>query len=343
MKIKEYVTFIFILLINVIGYSQNTVTGKIIDVETQEPIDGASIYFDGTTIGTVSTNNGNFKLTYKQSTKALLVVSSMGYEAQQFQITAKETNLKVISLQPSIESLDEVMLETDPWSRKKKLNYFREWFLGVDYKNKRCKILNEDDIQLRFSPSKKEMTANTPQTLIIENKYLGYKIHYQLQDFVLRFNETSDYDGNKYYSPYSFYYIGTSFFKELKRKTKKKFKKRRAETYLGSITHFMRALANKQLKENDYKIFYESMQTQPYRYFTVKPLNKLTEITIQTSKLSILYNNILQSFIQVNDDKLSTTFYIDKLGNFYPNYNFSFGGDMGSQRASNLLPLDYGL
>ena len=43
----------------------------------------------------------------------------MGYEAQQFQISSKETNLETILLKPSIESLDEVFLETDPWSREK--------------------------------------------------------------------------------------------------------------------------------------------------------------------------------------------------------------------------------
>ena len=62
----------------------------------------------------------------------------MGYEAQQFQISTKETNLETILLKPSIESLDEVFLETDPWSREKKLRYFREWFLGSDYQEKKC-------------------------------------------------------------------------------------------------------------------------------------------------------------------------------------------------------------
>jgi len=324
--------------------AQYNITGKIIDAETQEPIYGASIYFDGTTIGTISNQQGNFKLTYEQNTKALLVVSSMGYEAQQFQISTKETHLKTILLKPSIESLDEVFLETDPWSREKKLRYFREWFLGSDYREKKCKILNEEVIQLRFSPTTQKLTAIISESLIIENKYLGYNINYQLKDFDLSFSKSKmlkNKNNQPVYLPQMFYYSGTSFFQELKGKTKKRFKKRRAETYLGSVTHFMRCLAKKELRENDYRIFHKRFETPPYKFFEVEQINKAAKITIKTPKISILYNNKQQSFIQIINDQISTTFYVDELGNFYPATGFSFGGDMGKQRVANLLPLDY--
>ena len=322
--------------------AQYSITGKIIDAATKEPIYGASIYFDGTTIGTISNQKGNFKLTYEQNTNASLVISTMGYDAQTFYISTKETDLNVVSLQPSIESLDEVFLETDPWSREKKMKYFREWFLGSDYLEKNCKILNEDAIQLRFSPSTKKLTVNITENLVIENSFLGYKINYQLQDFILQFQE-HEFQLKKYYKPYSFYYAGTSYFQELKEKVKKRFKKRRADIYLGSITHFMRCLSKKELKENDYRIFHESFETPPYKFLEVENSKRAKKITIKTSKISILYNNKQQSFIQLMNDRNSTEFYVDELGNFYPATEFSFGGDMGKQRVANLLPLNYGL
>lgn len=184
------------------------------------------------------------------------------------------------------------------------------------------------------------MTAEATKVLIIKNKYLNYKINYHLINFTLQFEELKGLD-KKYYQPYSFYYSGTSFFEELNEKTKKKFLKRRNNTFLGSITHFMRSLAHKELEENSFRIFNGHFETQPYRYLQIDKIEGMTRVTISQPKLTILYNNEEQSFIQLVEEKDSTNFYIDNLGNFYPSNLFFFGGQMGIKRVANLLPLNY--
>jgi len=330
------------------GFAQYSVTGKIVDATTKKPIPDASIYFDGTTIGTISNSKGTFELNYENATKAALTISSMAYETLRFQVSEKQADLGTIILNESTESLDAVMLETDPWTRKQKLNYFRNWFLGFDFKDKRCEVLNEDDLHLRFNPSTKKLTASASKPLIIENKYLGYKIIYQLEDFQLDFEEKTmvhSKDTMTHYKPYSFFYLGASYFQELKGKSKKKYEKRREEIYPGSATHLMRAIANKELKKKGYRIFYGKYETPHYQYINVESVGDIAEVQLLTPLLTVLYNNNpgTQSFIQIANNQLQTTFYIDQLGNFYPPNKFYFGGYLGFQRVSSMLPLDYGL
>ncbi|HRU63890.1 MAG TPA: carboxypeptidase-like regulatory domain-containing protein, partial [Paludibacteraceae bacterium] len=55
-----FLLFLFSLSIG-ITYAQTRVTGRVID-EVGEPVIGASIKVKGTTVGTISDNNGNFTL-----------------------------------------------------------------------------------------------------------------------------------------------------------------------------------------------------------------------------------------------------------------------------------------
>ncbi len=347
MRVKKHYVFIFLLLISLIGYTQNTITGKIIDAETKEPIYGASIYFDGTTIGTISNDSGKFQLTIKKESDVPLIISSLGYKSELIQLQ-KQLELGVIELEVDRESLEEVFLETDPWSREKKLNYFKEWLLGGDYTKKECKVLNEEDIKLRFSPSSQTLTAYSEKVLLIENKYLGYKINYQLMDFELKFNKRkiTQYNNDTLieFHPNSFYYAGSSFFQKINKDTKRKHLKRREKIFLGSLTHFMRSLSNKKLKENNFKIFQEGREIPPYRYFNIDSIsNNKNKIDFLTKKISVLYDNKYQSYIKLIDNLTSTSFYTDNLGNFYPNRYFYISGYMSTLRISSLLPLDYRL
>lgn len=44
------------------AFSQGTISGKIIDMETKLPLEGASVFAQNTTRGTVSDKEGNFSL-----------------------------------------------------------------------------------------------------------------------------------------------------------------------------------------------------------------------------------------------------------------------------------------
>ena len=58
---KNIILVISLLLFNII-FSQNTgtINGRIIDIKSQLPLEGATIILSGTTYGTVTNNEGYF-------------------------------------------------------------------------------------------------------------------------------------------------------------------------------------------------------------------------------------------------------------------------------------------
>lgn len=76
---KSFYTCLFLLLIS-ISYSQDIILkGKILD-ENKSPLPGANVYFEGTTIGTITDVNGYFELKLVSDINSILVISYIGYE-----------------------------------------------------------------------------------------------------------------------------------------------------------------------------------------------------------------------------------------------------------------------
>ena len=53
---------IFILSLTTIAFSQTKISGKVTDASTGDPIPGASVIIENTTIGTLTDFDGNFSL-----------------------------------------------------------------------------------------------------------------------------------------------------------------------------------------------------------------------------------------------------------------------------------------
>lgn len=115
----KYISVLFILLFYFDGFSQNSIkiTGQIIDQQTDETIPYASVYIEGTTIGTLSDMDGNFTvnvpLPYE---KKVLIASYMGYTTQKKKLNEK--NIKgtfIIKLKANSKELDEVVIRTKKW------------------------------------------------------------------------------------------------------------------------------------------------------------------------------------------------------------------------------------
>ena len=83
------------------------VTGTVTDASTGEPIAGANIVIDGTTIGVVSDVDGKFTLEINKS-DAVIVVSFLGYNSERI-VVGTQTTLDV-KLVTDIKSLEEVVV-----------------------------------------------------------------------------------------------------------------------------------------------------------------------------------------------------------------------------------------
>ena len=102
----------FLLLAGMGVYAQGKVTGKVIDGDTNEPLPGANVVLKGTNYGTATDFDGKFIIEAPAGNYVLLV-SYVGYEDKTLPVTiqnGKTTNVGLIKLKPSAESLGEVVI-----------------------------------------------------------------------------------------------------------------------------------------------------------------------------------------------------------------------------------------
>lgn len=331
---QRILLFVLLVCISSITYSQDQrFTGRVLTALDSVAVEAASIYFDGSTVGTITNTEGYFSITYPQSLTNPLVISALGFKPLYLDVNAFPNDAKpIFYLEESTEELGTVHLETDPWSRKRKMRAFKKEFLGSSQFARKCKILNDSILVLRYRPSDHTLTASTSSPLLITNKSLGYDIEYNLHDFSI----TYDTGASGIASPTATYYAGTSFFKPLKNRVRRRIRKNRNQAYLGSLLHFMRSLANKQLKENKFRIFHEGFEVPPYSFFELKRMTNHVLVKLTTNKISILYNREDQSIFKATDK-----FSIDSWGNHSPPDAILTGGTMGKQRIAELVPIDY--
>lgn len=329
--------FLWIILLFSCITTAQTLSGSVFDYKTKEPLYGVSVYFDGTTNGTATGTDGKFVISYKESTESALVISYLGYYTQTFDVRKLQNGVKIY-LKSKPETLGTVFIENDPWSRKKKMAIFRREFIGTTAGAENCKILNEDDIDVVFNPTTKKLTAYASKPIQIRNKYLGYTISYNMEEF----EATLSVFKNEYRDTNRVYIEGTSFYTELREKPRRRHIKAREKEFGQSILNFMRSLADKKLEENKFQVFHRGFIVPPYKYFDiVKEENKITKIDMKTRKLTIVYDRFYKSFMEIPYD--NKVFYINEFGNFSPPKKLSFGGVFGEKRIANTLPLDYSL
>ena len=225
--------FFFSLFLFLDATSQKILKGVVLDSEKGKPVASASIFLSNTSIGTRADEQGKFSLSIPNG-KFDLIISSVGYETYSETITASQLpEFKTITLKVKADLMETVIIEPfekDGWDKWGK--FFLENFIGTSAEAKECTIKNSDVIRFRNSKKTNTLSAFADEPLIIENKALGYIIHYQLETFTYNFK--SSY----------LIYTGYPFFEPMDGSAirKKKWEKRRREAYLGSMMHFMRSV-----------------------------------------------------------------------------------------------------
>lgn len=86
---------------------QQRVTGVVVDAATGEPIIGANVVIEGTTMGVVTDVDGRFSLEINKA-EAVLIISYLGYTTQRINYTGQATI--EVKMEEDIKSLDEVVV-----------------------------------------------------------------------------------------------------------------------------------------------------------------------------------------------------------------------------------------
>jgi hypothetical protein len=243
-------TFVALLLAVAVSGQEKyfTVTGKIIDEKTKQPMPNASVFCQNTTIGTTSNNEGSFFLRLNNGGYDL-VVSYTGYETKMMRVSTgnAENDQLVIELKEKDKSLTEVVIAgsaevADGWNKYGQ--FFLNNFIGTTPNAAQCAIENKGAIKFYFYKKRNKLKVKSAEDISIINNSLGYKIRYQLDSFV--------YD----YSTNISSYTGYPLFEELKGTPEQQstWKQNRFDAYTGSRLHFIRSWYDSTLKEEGFDI-----------------------------------------------------------------------------------------
>src|SRR6188768_217423 len=94
---KRILSTIFILfLFTPAVWAQNiTITGTITDADTKSPIAGANITVKGKLAGAITNSEGKFQLITNSSLPLKLIVSFIGYQKQEIEVTNDGQDLSI--------------------------------------------------------------------------------------------------------------------------------------------------------------------------------------------------------------------------------------------------------
>ncbi|MCT2561446.1 carboxypeptidase-like regulatory domain-containing protein [Chryseobacterium herbae] len=227
--------FLFLFILPLYFVSGQVIKGRVVS-DTGNLIPGVNIYIDGTKTGTVSKEDGTFSLNISSATLGNVVFQKDDFET--FTTAASEVinkNLKVVLTKTTaIEEIRLVPYTSEAY--RSHINYFLETFIGSDREH--VTIKNQKSLKFSYDKKNKFLKVKAPNTLIIENKNLGYEIQYNLINYSSDFNTRT------------VNYTGTSFFKETKGTDK--IKLNRMNAYDGSLLHFFRSIHDNKISEEKF-------------------------------------------------------------------------------------------
>jgi hypothetical protein len=355
---KQFLSIVASLLFSVALLSQDkyfTITGQVVDEKTKQPMAGASVFCQNTTVGTTSNNDGKFFMRLNNGGYDL-IVSFTGYETKMMRISDgnPDNDKMMIEMKEQEKNLNEVVVAgsaevADGWSKYG--DFFVANFLGTTPNANQCTIENKDAIKFYFYKKRNKLKVRAKEDIVIVNNALGYKIKYQLDSFVHDYNTSISS------------YTGYPLFEELTGADAQKatWKQNRFNSYVGSRLHFMRCLYDSAVREEGFEIELldstdnnkSSVLSDPYdsRYYTVDSGD--VQINIH-GRIRVKYKNqppdqkylIINKFPMNSRGQISALdivdgFVIEENGYFYEQAEVTNMGYWAWKKLAELLPYDY--
>jgi iron complex outermembrane receptor protein len=112
---KYYLAFMAVIFFGSV-YSQNQISGSVMDADNMDGLPGVNVIIDGTSIGTVTDFDGNFVINTNQDIPLTLVVSYVGYSAQRVDVTSAGQDINV-SLSAG-QNLEEIIVSASRRAQK---------------------------------------------------------------------------------------------------------------------------------------------------------------------------------------------------------------------------------
>ena len=258
MDIKKSNLLIFLILFLGMGKvnGQYSLSGKVVDAESFQPLQFATVFINNSTFGDITDQNGAFQIDIPSGTHEL-IISYLGYQTFSFPFNTStlRDSYEFRILPDPIELEETLVAEKRDKSWYNNLKIFQEYFLGTSINGIRCRILNPEILILDNETDKNVLKARSKGLLEIENPNLGYTVKYVLEGFELDFqNKVSRFAGYPYFIE-----------EKLQKRRLAKVEKERERAFQGSIIHFIRALFYDSLEEDGFVINKSEILPNPNR------------------------------------------------------------------------------
>jgi tetratricopeptide (TPR) repeat protein len=270
------------------------IAGKVVAAKTGSPLAGAKAYLGNTTFGTVTDANGSYILKNIPLGTYEIVVSGSGYEPQTRQITLKAVT--EYSLDFALQPLNMAGLRPEDISDKPEdwgehYQQFLDYFIGPDEPMaSHCRILNPEQLNLTYDPLSKTLIANSGRAnLLLENRWLGYKVEIRLQQFRYRgFGNGSQ--------------LFVTRFSELAPQNeleKKEWTQHRLLAYYGSVRHFLRSLTTATMEREGFVVKNADKTTRAHGQEVAEPMldqNMVTYDSLNQNWILTFHNKIVANY-----------------------------------------------
>lgn len=253
---KVLLVFLLIVYTSFPSSAQNSFSITGIVKDQKESLPGAGVYLSGYKVSTVADAEGKFKINNLRPGNYDLMVQMVGYLPYSKNVIISDKSVQVeLTLKESTTVLNEVVIRADP-NRAKYIKQFKEFFIGTTPNAAQCKILNPQVLNIDYDVTKSTLTIKTSEFLIVENRALGYRLKYMLDNF--EYNSRTRI----------IYFSGHPFFEELKASGAKlkKYIDKRETAYYGSSQHFFRSLYAGKVNEQGFILNRMIKIPNPNRY-----------------------------------------------------------------------------
>ena len=354
---RPFLLSILSLLFSITVFSQAktfSVDGKVVDSAGQ-PLAGASVFCQNTTIGTLSKADGSFHLRLANGGYDL-IVSYTGFGTESIRIGKdhKETDTLTVTLKAQDKSLEQAVVTgsaevVDGWDKYGQ--FFLDNFIGTTPNAAQCTLENKDALKFYFYKKRNKLRIKATADLMISNNALGYKIRYQLDSFVYEYTSNTGT------------YTGYPLFEEMQgtQDQQDAWKQNRLYSYAGSRLHFIRSWYDSTLDDEGFVLEMPDSNdnnkmkriTNPYNQKFYSVDSGEVEVGIQ-GRVRVSYKNQLpdKKYLQEHKFPLNTAvqisaidivsgFVIEENGYFYEQSDVTNMGYWAWKKVAELLPLDY--
>lgn len=331
--------------------------GTVQDAETQAPLPNAHVFIAGSTIGTATDIRGRFRLRGIPLGAHRLYISMLGYEPAAIDtlVLAPTTDTLTVRLESTVLPIDEVTVTAErdeKWLER--LEKFERLFIGNSERAEACSLLNPEVLSFetkwwgRFS-------AEAYAPLEIENRALGYRIRYHLEEFRAS-GGTVRWDGEPFFEPLT----------PRDSAEAAQWAARREEAYAGSMRHFLRALLADRLQEEGFTTYRQPNEafrpsSSRSRVRASRLLDEAADSTLHTlnffGRLEVIYRHereserflrwqrdhrtrapgLQTSYVELNEHPVT----VDPSGEIVEPYGATVYGYFAFERLADAVPSGY--